>query len=155
MFPVWTVLITLSALEAYDVHHPNPMSILNGHHTPSRSKSKPEPEQTKLQPWRMYQRRSEGRYIVRPEPYSLEKKQSDPELLGPQRTYTTRDREHNRTAASLPNDPRTPPATREECISRIGQAKFDSYVHRYGGEAGALQRCRILLRMLENPKKNM
>jgi len=139
---------------AYDAHHPNPMSILNGHHH-ARSHRKPRkvtvqkvPSSPKLQPWRMYKRTSEGKYIIKPEPYSIAKKQRDPELLGPQRTYTTTSgsREHNHTTANV-SDTTTPTITPETCIEKLGKEKYDNYVQKYGGEAGAIQRCRILLRV--------
>jgi len=145
-----------SYLWAYDVHHPNPMSILNGrHHAHSHRRAKPkirvkkvkkvQTTRSRLQPWRMHKRHSEGRYIIKPEPYSIAKKQDDPELLGPQRTYSSEDREHNRTATTTA-DTDTQPITPQTCIDKLGKEKYDSYVQKYGGEAGAIQRCRILLR---------
>ena len=93
----------------------------------------------------MHKRTSEGKYIIKPEPYSIAKQQKDPELLGPQRTYTSAGTENNQTHPALP-EKRARPITRERCIKQIGTEKFNAYVQKYGGEAGAIQRCRILLR---------
>jgi len=95
---------------------------------------------------RMYVRRDEGKYVIKDEPYSLKSKKKDPELLGPQRTYnetthtaaTTRQKTRHRAAAGM---------TRQQCVSMIGQAKFDRYVQKYGGEKGALRRCLVLKRL--------
>ena len=136
---------------AYDAHHPDPMSILNGthharpHRKPRKITVRKIPTTPKLQPWRMHKRTSEGKYIIKPEPYSIAKKQSDPELLGPQRTYTSGDREHNRTTATA-NKTTVQAITPQICIDKLGKEKYDNYVQKYGGEAGAIQRCRILLR---------
>jgi hypothetical protein len=147
-------------LEAYDSHHPDPMSILNGSYFKKR-KRKPieKPKEVRSggpQPWRMYKGRKEGKYILKPEPYSIATQKADPELLGPQRTYTA-------SAASAvptktPAEPTdesnltTPPKrdhaaiTRAECIALIGEEKFDRYVAKFGTEAGALRRCLIFKR---------
>jgi len=37
--------------------------------------------------------------------------------------------------------------SREECISMIGQEKFDRYTQMLGGEAGAIKRCTLLKAM--------
>ncbi len=95
---------------------------------------------------RMYVRQDEGKYVIKEEPYSLKSKKKDPELLGPQRTY-----EHTaRTTATSQTRTRskaTSDMTRQQCISMIGQEKFDSYVQKYGGEKGALRRCLVLKRL--------
>ena len=95
---------------------------------------------------RMYVRQDEGKYVIKEEPYSLKSKKKDPELLGPQRTYdhtartasTSRTRTRNKAASGM---------TRQQCVSMIGQAKFDRYVQKYGGEKGALRRCLVLKRL--------
>jgi len=149
------VLLGSEMAWAYDAHHPNPMSILNGKHHHRSSRKKPRktistaPKRvSKLQPWRMHKRTEEGKYIIKPEPYSIAKAQEDPELLGPQRTYTagtSTPQDQNQTAPS-PTKKHHTTITRESCIDQIGAEKFDTYVQKYGGETGALQRCRILLR---------
>ncbi len=98
-------------------------------------------------PDRMYVRHDEGRYVIRDEPYSIKSKKKDPELLGPQRTSTT--------AVASTSTPQTPHAssttaptmTKSDCISMIGETKFNQYVQKYGGEKGALRRCLILKRI--------
>ena len=156
------VLLLSHPMEAYDIHHPDPMAILNGHisHSRSRVNEKKEDNATgKIQPWRMYKRHKEGQYIIKPEPYSIGSKKNDPELLGPQRTIQA----SKAVAASAASEsavvtPPVPPApaapkmpaagmTRETCIGMIGQEKFDAYVQKYGGEKGALHRCLILKRL--------
>ena len=155
--------LLVSTVEAYDSHHPDPMAILNGrvsHARPAAKKEVKEDNATKgIQPWRMYKRRKEGRYIIKPEPYSIGSKKSDPELLGPQRTIqggevvaTSAAPTSSAVAPStppVPTAPKTPTAgmTRDECIGMIGQEKFDAYVQKYGGEKGALHRCLILKRL--------
>jgi hypothetical protein len=103
----------------------------------------------------------EEHYSLKPEPYSLESNENDPELLGPQSTIkrslassemvespspTTA---ANTEEAFVPReDPEAPkPAetmTRSKCISLIGKAKYDEYTKRYGSEAAALRKCTIL-----------
>jgi hypothetical protein len=94
---------------------------------------------------RMYTRRKESKYVIKPEPYSLASKKKDPELLGPQRTYSgnaaqkaTQKSTKRKRASSM---------TKESCISLIGQTKYNTYVQKYGGEKGALRRCMILKRL--------
>ena len=95
---------------------------------------------------RMYVRQDEGKYIIKEEPYSLKSKKNDPELLGPQRTY-----EHTADSAAVSQThtrgKTTSDMTRQQCISMIGQEKFDNYVKKYGGEKGALRRCLVLKRL--------
>ncbi len=161
MFGVAILLI--SPLEAYDSHHPDPMAILNGrgsHSHPVAKKEVKEDSATKgIQPWRMYKRRKEGRYVIKPEPYSIDSKKSDPELLGPQRTIQTAEtvaetaapvpKAVTSPAPPAPSAPKAPDAgmTRDACIGMIGQEKFDAYVQKYGGEKGAIHRCLILKRL--------
>jgi len=138
----------------YDIHHPDPMAILNGHHF-SSPRAKPD-EKTednairRLQPERMYRRHKESKYIIKPEPFSIKSKKNDPELLGPQRTFSA---DGNSSRAS--QNEKSPEAkkvqnasiSRDQCITLIGQEKFDSYVEKYGSVEGALKRCLILKRM--------
>jgi hypothetical protein len=100
-------------------------------------------------PGRMYVRRDEGKYVIKEEPYSIKSKKKDPELLGPQRTYTQNNTaKATATAASTPRPkPKTKGITKSECISLIGEEKFNTYVQKYGGEKGALRRCLILKRL--------
>jgi len=96
---------------------------------------------------RMYTPQEEGKYVIKPEPYSLKSKKKDPELLGPQRTY-------NHTTTPRTQSPSAPKRvrhsaqmTKASCISMIGEAKYNSYVKKYGSEKGALRRCLILKRL--------
>ena len=155
--------LLISPLKAYDSHHPDPMAILNGHVSHSRPAVKEEEKEdnaTKgIQPWRMYKRRKEGQYVIKPEPYSIGSKKSDPELLGPQRTIQTAETVAASAASAsavvpppappVPSAPKAPDAgmTRDACIGMIGQEKFDAYVQKYGGEKGAIHRCLILKRL--------
>ncbi len=93
---------------------------------------------------RMYTRRDEGKYVIKPEPYSLKSKKKDPELLGPQRTYSN-------DAVARAQAPRKSQhrsgMTKASCIALIGEAKYKRYVAKYGGEKGALRRCLIIKRL--------
>jgi hypothetical protein len=85
------VMIGAQFAQAYDAHHPDPMSILNGKIHRKRTRKPPpvikQDLDITLPPRRMYQKRKEGKYVLRPEPYSIRAGKDDPELLGPQRTY--------------------------------------------------------------------
>jgi hypothetical protein len=147
---VIAVIFVASPLEAYDSHHPDPMSFLNGNHHATRHKPEPDPEEnntTKIQKWRMYQKRKEKRYVIKPEPYSLASKKTDPELLGPQRTYKHSTPPAPNNAPTVTQQPSKTTPTKTSCIGMIGQEKFDQYVEKYGGESGALHRCLILQRL--------
>ncbi len=98
------------------------------------------------QPERMYTRHKEGKYIIKPEPYSIASRKKDPELLGPQRTISSASKSESSSAKTTAGTPARG-MTREACISMIGEAKFNSYVKKYGGEKGALRRCLILKRI--------
>ena len=93
---------------------------------------------------RMYTPREEGKYVIKPEPYSLKSKKKDPELLGPQRTYQSGTATRSRTTQTAK---RHAGMTKSSCISLIGQAKYNSYVKKYGGDKGALRRCLIIKRL--------
>jgi hypothetical protein len=108
---------------------------------------------------------TEARYNLKPEPYSVSSNEKDPELLGPQRTIEPT-KEASTVASStqatavtpVPSVPEVPKPTtpkptlsssmsKSECISMIGQAKFDRYSKRFGGESGAIKRCAILKKL--------
>ena len=110
----------------------------------------------------------ERNYSLKPEPYSLDSKQKDPELLGPQSTlkkslasskmveapqmeapqsdsdsegrFLARDEEAAPAAAH-------PAMTRSRCIELIGQSDFDKYTRQFGSEEAALRKCIILERV--------
>jgi len=114
-------------------------------------------------------------YPIKPEPYSLESGQKDPELLGPQSTVSrplaSSDAVQSTapgvaSAGTLPPSPETqegtflpkeepapqPAATtatmtKDKCISLIGQEKYDEYTQKYGSETAALRKCLILQRL--------
>ena len=97
--------------------------------------------------------RTEHKYKLKPEPYSVSSKEKDPELLGPQRTLKASDHVKE-TVASQPTS--TPPApvknpttamTKSECVSMIGATKFERYSKRFGGDTGAIKRCTILKKL--------
>jgi len=114
-------------------------------------------------------------YPIKPEPYSLESGQKDPELLGPQSTVsrplassdavqstapgvasagTVPPAPETREGTFLPREnPASKPAaatstmTKDKCVSLIGQEKYDEYTRKYGSEAAALRKCLILQRL--------
>ena len=104
----------------------------------------------------------EEHYSLKPEPYSLESGQKDPELLGPQSTIKrsllgeesidaappeteTKDEEFIDRDQLNPSNVAT--MTRSKCIDLIGKAKYDEYTKRYGSETAALRKCTILQRV--------
>ncbi|ADV46873.1 hypothetical protein [Nitratifractor salsuginis] len=117
----------------------------------------------------------EKNYSLKPEPYSIDSGQKDPELLGPQSTLKKRlpgDEESlagsemvETTQATTPqsasaeeetflarDEQKTPatsrPAmTRSRCIELIGQSDFDKYTRQFGSEEAALRKCIILERV--------
>jgi len=95
--------------------------------------------------------RTEAKYNLKPEPYSVSSNEKDPELLGPQRTIEKKKEETTTVATTAPIKKPAPKLStsmsRSECISMIGQAKFDRYSKRFGGEAGAIKRCAILKKL--------
>ena len=103
--------------------------------------------------------RTEHKYKLKPEPYSVGSKEKDPELLGSQGTIQEADKpqEANKpivTAISQPTVTSPAPSTalastmnRQECVSMIGAAKFERYSKRFGGEDGAIKRCAILKKL--------
>ena len=106
----------------------------------------------------------EDHYSLKPEPYSLESNEHDPELLGPQstikRSLVSNEMTESPSATSAPEteekflsreEPKaqaqTETMSRSKCISLIGKAKYDEYTKRYGSEAAALRKCTILQRV--------
>jgi len=97
--------------------------------------------------------RTEHKYKLKPEPYSVSSKEKDPELLGPQRTLNTSDHV-TETVVSQPTSTTPAPAkksatamTKSECVSMIGATKFERYSKRFGGDTGAIKRCAILKKL--------
>ncbi len=115
----------------------------------------------------------DSRYKLKPEPYSLASKQKDPELLGPQSTLKNNplakrsddldSENYNETTSSTKAEvvsevydnketttttPKKSVAmSKSECIGMIGEAKFNEYVQKFGGEGAAIRRCVILKRL--------
>ncbi len=92
----------------------------------------------------------EEHYKLKPEPFSLDSNQKDPELLGPQSTVN---RTQNRVTANEVYDttPTPKPAVKKgvsksECIDMLGYDKFNSYAKKYGSEAAAIRRCNMMRR---------
>lgn len=100
---------------------------------------------------------AESNYQLKPEPYSLDSDEHDPELLGPQSTLRKPLAGNNvestsSTEAFLPKEEPKPakPSSgmdRSRCISLIGKAKFDEYTKQFGSEAAAIRKCVILERV--------
>lgn len=89
----------------------------------------------------------EEKYNLKPEPYSIGSKAKDPELLEPQRISKNHD-QSTRTAVSHPaRTSNFSGVTKSECISMIGQEKFDRFSKRFGGEASTIKRCAILKKL--------
>lgn len=103
----------------------------------------------------------EDHYSLKPEPYSLESGQKDPELLGPQSTIkrplagdataepeplaeSPAKRETFLPKEESPSSAAVSTMTRSRCIGLIGKAKYDEYTKRFGSEAAALRKCSIL-----------
>ena len=107
----------------------------------------------------------EDHYSLKPEPYSIDSNQKDPELLGPQSTLKKPLDEEvaassENSEAFLPKEGETsqpskpvaqaPGMTRSKCISLIGKAKFDQYTKQFGSEEAAIRKCIILQRVQQN-----
>jgi len=107
----------------------------------------------------------EKRHDLKPEPYSLDSNESDPELLGPQSTLKNNPlaKKEDETVISgvaeeselYSEDLDTPTSEKENgqsvksmsrsrCIDMIGLSKFNEYSKKYGGESAAIDRCIIL-----------
>ena len=105
--------------------------------------------------------RTEHKYKLKPEPYSIGSKEKDPELLGPERTIEETTTQESATPVGVASAqptvtaPAPTPAapvlattmSRGECISMIGADKFERYSKRFGGESGAIKRCTILKKL--------
>jgi len=105
--------------------------------------------------------RTEHKYKLKPEPYSIGSKEKDPELLGPERTIEETTTQESATPVEVASAqptvtaPAPTPAapvlattmSRGECISMIGADKFERYSKRFGGESGAIKRCTILKKL--------
>jgi len=110
----------------------------------------------------------ERNYSLKPEPYSLDSKEGDPELLGPQSTLqkplpgSDGDGEMPENTAEAAPSPagetasaRTSPSpasgmSKNRCIELIGRNKFEEYTRRFGSESAALRKCLILERVQRN-----
>jgi len=105
-------------------------------------------------------------YHLKPEPYSLDSHQKDPELLGPQSTLkqpleseieeerVTDEGNTDSTFLSKEESPEPSSSsgvqsamTRSRCISLIGKSKYDQYSKQFGSEEAALRKCTILERV--------
>jgi len=101
--------------------------------------------------------RTEHKYKLKPEPYSVSSKEKDPELLGPQRTIQLSDNAGEVKTETVVQEPQNTVAvstakpiasmTKSECVSMIGVGKFERYSKRFGGESGAIKRCAILKKL--------
>ncbi len=102
----------------------------------------------------------ESNYQLKPEPYSLDSNEHDPELLGPQSTLQRPLEQNNLDTASsteefVPKEepkqpessPKAAPMDRSRCISLIGKPKYDEYTKRFGSEEAAIRKCIILQRV--------
>ncbi len=103
-------------------------------------------------------------YSFKPEPYSLNSKQKDPELLGPQSTIKKPIDNFKKTDTNTsialqspqnttqpitqtPKKVQTITMTKERCIKLIGQEAYDKYTKQFGSEKAALRKCIILQRI--------
>jgi len=132
---------------------------------------------TKKPTGRLYTQRTEAKYNLKPEPFSIDSNKTDPELLGPQTTIKREIKQEpeaivaiNDTAIKTESPETIEPQpvvetvkaatpayststnnvasmTRSECISMIGGDKFERYSKRFGGDSGAIKRCAILKRL--------
>ncbi len=53
-------------------------------------------------------------------------------------------KEPEKLATVAAESPSVAAMTNEECISMIGQEKFEKYAQMFGGDAGALKKCKML-----------
>ena len=121
---------------------------------PNISKKHPNPRYYSAKPSSYYSSRDDN-YKIKPEPYSLEKNERDPELLGPQSTIKKSSTKVAKNSEEfLPKETKpkrslssTSTMTKSKCISLIGKAKFDEYTKKFGSESAALRRCIILERI--------
>ena len=132
---------------------------------------------TKKPTGRLYTQRTEAKYNLKSEPFSIDSNKTDPELLGPQTTIKREIKKEPEAIVATtdtaiktesPETIEPQPAietvkaatpayststnnatsmTRSECISMIGSDKFERYSKRFGGDSGAIKRCAILKRL--------
>ncbi|WP_457603473.1 hypothetical protein [Nitratifractor sp.] len=125
-----------------------------------------QPKETNATLWHSHSSVEEN-YHLKPEPYSLDSNQKDPELLGPQSTLKQpleseiqqgRVQEETQSDAQpfLENGVqinRNKPSaseggmTRSRCIALIGKSKYEQYTKQFGSEEAALRKCTILERV--------
>jgi hypothetical protein len=110
----------------------------------------------------------EKNYSLKPEPYSLDSQEKDPELLGPQSTLKKSlssskmmespqiQRPENGASTDgaflardkqSPSPSSQPTMTRSRCIELIGRSDFEKYTRQFGSERAALRKCIILERV--------
>jgi len=101
----------------------------------------------------------ESNYNLKPEPYSLDSDQKDPELLGPQSTLKEpldqavvvhageSDSPFLAKEDSQPQVANSHGMTKSRCISLIGSSKFNEYTKEFGSEMAAIRKCIILERV--------
>ena len=94
----------------------------------------------------LYQQVKEGKHKLKPEPFSASSNKEDPEILGPQRTLSS-ETEASKSVTVSKVQKNKSVMTKEECVSMVGQAKFDMYSKKFGGDAGVLKRCTIIKRL--------
>ncbi len=125
-----------------------------------------QPKETNATLWHSHSSLEEN-YPLKPEPYSLDSNQKDPELLGPQstlkhpleseilqertqeetqsdaQTFLERGAQDNRNKSSASQSG----MTRSRCIALIGKSKYEQYTKQFGSEEAALRKCTILERI--------
>jgi len=94
----------------------------------------------------LYQQVSGGKQKLRPEPFSAGSNKEDPEILGPQRTVSNKVDTNKAVSVSKVKKSGST-MTKKECIGMVGQAKFDMYSKKFGGDAGVLKRCTIIKKL--------
>ncbi len=125
-----------------------------------------QPKETNATLWHSHSSVEEN-YHLKPEPYSLDSDQKDPELLGPQSTLKQpleseiqeeriQEETQSDTGTFLEKGAQTDrnnPSlsqrgmTRSRCIDLIGKSKYAQYTRQFGSEEAALRKCTILERV--------
>jgi len=118
---------------------------------PNISEKHPNPRYYSAKPSSYYSSKDDN-YKIKPEPYSLEKNEQDPELLGPQSTIKRGSKKLAKASEKFLSNKvkpkrETSTMTKSKCISLIGKAKFDEYTKKFGSESATLRRCIILERI--------
>jgi hypothetical protein len=73
----------------------------------------------------------------------------DPDYMYPETPKRTRKASHNTSSTTtVPAAKAAESMTRDECISMIGQSKFDKYTQMLGSESAAIKRC-IMIRSMK------